>query len=135
MLILYYRRYIWYFSNFREKIDNTFTISQFSINGYRMFRRNRNYFGGGLYLFVKDSIASKQLNSHNANINEEAIYLEINIRKRKRLIIGTYKPPNQNHSLFLKNLLNNLSDSRKHESATFYRFFQSRELNTWNNMF
>ena len=75
-----------------------------------MFRRNRNYFGGGLYLFVKDSIASKQLNSHNANINEEAIYLEINILKRKRLIIGTYKPPNQNHSLCLENLLNNFSD-------------------------
>ena len=41
-------------------------------------------------LSVKDSIASKQLNSYKENI-------------------GTYKPPSQNDSLFLENLSNNLS--------------------------
>ena len=73
-----------------------------------MFRRDRNCFGGGLCLYVKDSIASKQLNSHKENIHVEAIYLEIYIRKRKWLIIGTYKPPSQRDSIFLENLLNNL---------------------------
>ena len=34
----------------------------------------------------------------------EAIYLEINMRKRKWLIIGTYKPSSQSDSLFLENL-------------------------------
>ena len=91
------------------KIDNSFPNSEFSINGYRMFRRDSNCFGGGLCLYVKDRIASKQLNSHKENTNTEAIYLEINIRKRKWLIIGTYKPPSQNNSLFLENLPNNLS--------------------------
>lgn len=38
----------------------------------------------------------------------EAIYLEINMRKRKWLIIGTYKPSSQSDSLFLENLSNNL---------------------------
>ena len=91
------------------KIDNSFPNSQFSINGYRMFRRARNCFGGDLCLYVKDSIASKQLNSHKENKDAEVIYLEINIRKRKWLIIGTYKPPSQNNSLFLENPSNNLS--------------------------
>ena len=68
-----------------------------------MFQHDRNCFGGGLCLFVKDSIAPKQLNSHKENIGIEAIYLEINIRKRKWLIIGIYKPPSQNNSLFLEN--------------------------------
>ena len=44
------------------KIDNSFPNSQFSLISYRMFRRDRNCFGGGLCLYDKDSIASKQLN-------------------------------------------------------------------------
>ena len=91
------------------KIDNSFPNSQFSINGYRMFQCDRNCFGGSLYLYVKDSIVSKQLNSHKENIDIDEIYLEINIRKRKWLIIGTYKPPSQNDALLLENLSNNLS--------------------------
>ena len=74
-----------------------------------MFRWDRNCLGGSLCLYVKDSIASKQLNSHKENIYVEAIYSEINTRKTKWLIIGTYKRPSQNDSLFLENLLNNLS--------------------------
>ena len=61
------------------KIDNSFPNSQFSINGYKMFQRGRKCFGGGLCLYVKESIASKQLNSHKENIDVEVIYLEVNI--------------------------------------------------------
>ena len=46
----------------------------------------------------------------------EAIYIEINIRLGKWLIIGLYKPRIQNNSLFLENMLKNLSrylDSNK----------------------
>ena len=74
-----------------------------------MFRRDRDCFGGGLCLYVKNSIASKQLNSHKENMDAEAIYLETNIRKRKWWTIGTYKPPSQKDCLFLENLSNNLS--------------------------
>ena len=59
------------------KIDNSFPNSLLSINGYRMLRRDRNCFGGGLCLYVEDSIASKQLNSYKENIDAETIYLEI----------------------------------------------------------
>ena len=38
-----------------------------------MFGRGRNCFSGGLCLYVKYSIASKQLNSHKENIDVEAI--------------------------------------------------------------
>ena len=65
-------------------IEDTFEISlisetksHLSINGYRMLRRDRNCFGGGLCLYVEDSIASKQLNSYKENIDAETIYLEI----------------------------------------------------------
>ena len=80
----------------KTKIVNSFPNSQFSINRCRMFRCDRNYFGGGPCLYVKGSIASKQLNSHKENIDVEAVYLEIIIQKRKWLIISTYKPLRQN---------------------------------------
>ena len=73
------------------KLDESFSNNQFSKSGYRMFRQDRNSFGGGLCIFVKENIASKQLNLH-FNKETEAIYLEINIRLRKWPIVGLYKP-------------------------------------------
>ena len=40
-----------------------------------MFRRDRNCFGGGLCLYGNDSTGSTQLNSHEENIDAEAICL------------------------------------------------------------
>ena len=58
------------------KIDESFPNNQFSINEYRVFRRDKNCFGGGLCLYFKVNITSKQLNLHTET---EAIYLEVNI--------------------------------------------------------
>ena len=60
-------------------LDKSFRSNQFSISGYRMFRKDKNCFGGGLCIYVKENIASKQLNLH-LDKETEAIYLEINIR-------------------------------------------------------
>ena len=47
------------------------------------------------------------------------MHLEINIPKRKWHIMGTYKPPNQNESLLLENLPNNLSTYLKYYDNIF----------------
>ena len=73
-----------------------------------MFRQDRNCFGGGLRIYLKENITSKQLNLHLEK-ETEAIYLEINILLRKWLIVGLYNPPSQNNSLFLENMSKNLS--------------------------
>ena len=73
-----------------------------------MFRQDRNCFGGGLRLYGKKNIAPKQLNL-KFDKETEAIYLEINIRLRKWLIVSLYKPPSQYNSLFLENISTNLS--------------------------
>ena len=90
------------------KLDDSFPNNQFSLNGYKMFRRDRNGSGGGLCIYVKETIAAKQLNLH-LDIDNEAIFLEINIRSRKWLIVGLYKPPIQNNSLFLESMSKNIS--------------------------
>ena len=66
----------------QTKIVNSFPNGEFSMNGYMIFRGDRKCFSGGLCLYVKDSIASKQLNSHKENIDVEAIHLEINYTKK-----------------------------------------------------
>ena len=61
------------------KLDDSFPNNQFSFNGYKMFRRDRNGSGGGLCIYVKKTIAAKQLNLH-LDIDNQAIFLEVNTR-------------------------------------------------------
>ena len=59
----------------------------------------------------------RELTAEPIDSNFEIIYLEITIRTRKWLIIGLYKPPNQNEEYFLKNLrvvLNNYLSKYEH---------------------
>lgn len=48
----------------KTKIDSSFSNSQFCLAGYRMFKHDRNSFGGGLYIYVNENIPEKQLNLH-----------------------------------------------------------------------
>ena len=64
----------------KTKLDDLFQI-------IKLFRKDMNFFGGGLCIYVKENIASKQLNLHLGK-ETEAIYLEINKRLRKWLIVG-----------------------------------------------
>ena len=73
-----------------------------------MFRRDKLFFGGGLCIYVKENITFKQLNLH-LDKETEAMHLEINLQLRKWLIVGLYKSPIQNNSLFLENISKNLS--------------------------
>ena len=84
-----------------------------------MFKPDRNVSGGGLCIYVKETIAAKKLNLH-LDIDNEAIFLEINICSRKWLIVGLYKPPIQNNSLFLERISKNISQYLdSYENITF----------------
>ena len=71
------------------KLDSSFPESQFLIPGYSTpYRVDRTCHGGGLLLFVREDIPSKLLLTVNAPI--EGFYTEINLRKKKWLICGSY---------------------------------------------
>ena len=89
------------------KIESSFPNSQFRLVEYRMFRHDRYSFGGGLCMYVNESIPVKQLNSHKDD--SETIFLEISLRLRKWLIVGACKPPDQSNSAFLESLSKSLS--------------------------
>ena len=74
------------------KIDCSFPDAQFKMPGFSTpYRLDRNQFGGGLLLYVREDIPSKQLLCES-NEDSECLSIEINIHNKKWLIFGTYNP-------------------------------------------
>ena len=80
------------------KLDPSFPEAQFHINGYKTpYRQDRNSFGGGIIIYVREDIPSKLLNKHSFTKNVEGLFVEINLRKTKLLLFGTY---HSNHPVY-----------------------------------
>ena len=80
-------------------------MAQLLIDGFgKPFRLDRNAYGGGLLIYVRSDIPCKQLNKNEFSNNIEGIFVEINFRKSKCLILGTYHPPSQNKTFYFRNI-------------------------------
>ena len=79
------------------KLDDTFTDSQFDIDGYAPhYRNNRTKTGGGVIIYVREDIISKELTDYTSPENFEGIFFEINLKKSKWLVFGGYNPNKNN---------------------------------------
>ena len=73
------------------KLDKSFPSGQFLLHGYsEPFRLDRNQFGGGLLVFIREDIPCSILNIKQLTI--EALFIEINLRKKKWLLCCSYNP-------------------------------------------
>ena len=87
------------------KIDASFPEAQFNIDGYcKPFRLDRNSNGGGLLIFIREDIPCKQLAKHTFPNDIEGIFVEINLRKSKWLLFGTYHPPSQSNEYYFESI-------------------------------
>ena len=59
---------------------------------------------GEIMIFLYDTISSKILEKHVFPNDAESIFVELNFRKCKWLLYGTYYPPSQNDEYFFNNL-------------------------------
>ena len=66
-----------------------FPTAQFHIDGYTIYRRDRNENGGGLLLYVRNDVPSTLFKIHP---NFEAFDVEWNIRKKKSFLYCAYNP-------------------------------------------
>ena len=103
-----------------SKLDHTFPSNQFRINGYNIFRLDRNPFGGGLILYINENIPGKPLQEHVHLPNFEVIAIEFYQNNQKWLLLGLYKPPNQKTSDFLS-LISDLF-LKNYDNVTYWRF-------------
>ena len=82
------------------KIDSSFPSEQFAIDNYKIFRRDRNCFGGGFMFYVNENIPCRELSPEQNDSNFEIIFLEITLRNRKWLLISLGKTPGQKEKGF-----------------------------------
>ena len=86
------------------KLDDSFSVAQFLIKSFRAPYR----FGGGLLLYIREDIPSKILTC-SSNCDIETLLVEINLRKRKLLLNGSYNL-NKSHISHHLQCLNRLLD-------------------------
>ena len=80
----------------KVKIDDLFPNSQFKIDGYKSFRKDQDFFRGGLLFYVNEKVNCRSLESCLPNAFIEILPLELRLLNSKYIILGTYQPPSQN---------------------------------------
>ena len=78
------------------KADESFLNQQFKLNGYKMFRKDRHRFGGGLIFYVNEQIPIKILSLEAIPMDIELLLLEFTVKNQRCLCVGIYRPPSQN---------------------------------------
>ena len=74
-------------------------------DGYSMvYRLDRNRDGGEVIIYVREDIPSKVLRKHLFLNDIEGIFVEINFRKNKWLLCGTYHPPLRSDQYYFDNI-------------------------------
>ena len=101
------------------KLDSSFPSGQFFIDGFaKPFRRDGNKNGGGVMIFVRDNIPSKEIKVNFVLSDGECLFVELDIRKVKWLVVGCYHPPSQNDDYYFCSL-SKLLDSLNSNYETF----------------
>ena len=66
------------------KSDESFPFMQINIDGYNIFRSDRNAKGGGILMYVRDDIRCKLISMCNSTI--ESLFIELKLRNKKWLL-------------------------------------------------
>ena len=75
------------------KLDDSFQVSQFNVEGFSTpFRLDRNKNGGGITLYIRNYIIASKLTSFTFPNDIEAFFIEINLKGNKWLICCSYNP-------------------------------------------
>ena len=75
------------------KLDDSFPVSQFNVEGFSTpFRLDRNKNGGGIILYIRSYIIASKLTSFTFPNDIEAFFIEINLKDNKWLICCSYNP-------------------------------------------
>ena len=107
------------------KIDASFPKGEFLLNGYStLFRLDRNAYGGGILLYVRQDIPSKILLVEDNLI--EDFFVKINLRNKKKWLLScSYNPK----KTYLSNHIAELSKSLDLFTTKYERLLFLGDLN------
>ena len=97
------------------KIDSTFPSSQFHVEGFNFYRRDRVKGGGGILVYIRDNIAASRKKLRGKCV--ESMLFDMKIGQRQFAYITAYKPPSVDNNTFKRELcdlldeVNSLSDN------------------------
>ena len=82
------------------KLDNSFPMSQFCITNYKLYRQDRNARGGGVMLYIKDTIPHRIIRDFTGEMNSiDYITIELTTQRAKWNITYIYCPPRVSDSV------------------------------------
>ena len=73
-----------------SKLDYSFTDGEISIPGYNIVRKDRNRYGGGVALYVRENLS---FTIRNGLVRLEMICVEINLPYNRSFLVGTWYRP------------------------------------------
>ena len=76
-------------------------------------------------VFIREDIPSRKLDMFNFSIGIEGLFIEINLRKSKWLLLATYKPP----SLSKHDFFNHVGKALDFYGAKYENFIVMGDLN------
>ena len=76
------------------KLDRSYPDSQFKLQGYNMFHKDRAKGEGGLLVYTSTTIPSRKLTLPTTYKTLEAIAVDVKIGRQDILILSIYRPPN-----------------------------------------
>ena len=77
-----------------SKLDDSFPDAKFRISNYRLHRQESDGRGGGIMIYVKDSLPHRILREYTGIVDAiEYISIELSMESRKWNAIYIYKPP------------------------------------------
>ncbi|XP_014680333.1 PREDICTED: uncharacterized protein LOC106820323 [Priapulus caudatus] len=82
-----------------SKLDDSFSDATLNVDGYRLFRNDRNSRGGGIMAYVSCDIPSRRLKESEPD-GIEAINVELQIGETKWLLMANYRPPSEHPKHF-----------------------------------
>ena len=88
-----------------KKIDESFPTNQFLIDGFSIpFRLDRDKNGGGVLIYISENIICNKNELSSKPKDLECIFVELNLRKNKWLLMGGYNPKKESISYFLEHV-------------------------------
>ena len=97
------------------------------MDGYaKPFRKDRDKYGGGILIYVKEGIACKELKLQPYDERTEGICLEINLRKNKWLLFAGYN----NYKMNISSFLNCIGPTLDHYMSSLERFILLGDFNS-----
>ena len=77
-------------------------------------------------IYIRDNIPSRRLTKCNLPEDIEAAFIELNFRKCKWLLCGTYSAPSQNYNCFFDNIDKGLDVYSNYERVTLVGDFNAQ---------